>query len=498
VKTQIIHLEPHDDLASVLDKVNWVKAERLILVWPGRNRVLTDKLDLRLIQRSVERRAGQIGIVSLDPDAQANASSLGIPVFEELDTLHAQNWLEKPVEKSISSKRSEDRADLYKLQDVYLSRSGGQIPTAIRITLFTLAIILVLVAFVSLIPSVEITVRPVREEYQEILSFPISRSSSQYPDYLRVDQVRVDGSVRIPTSGKTFEPGDFAQGVIEFKNLNDEVVVIPAGTTVRVPGSDELYFTTQSRITLLAEIDSSRRGEIVASLPGARGNVAAGQITAVDGQLGLLVSVQNPEATTGGKDVIRSAVSISDLNQSKAQLEMQLLAQARELMQANQLPTEELLLESLEIEELLSEQFDREVGDTADTVELKMDVVAQVLIVDLKALNQHVQENLSSSIASGKEIVPESLEIMSVQLSDPSPEGTMRLQVVASYELFNALSKLEIAKAVRGMQPLNAQRLLADEYPQNNFEIILRPHWFPLVPLFQPQVDVYYAWEGHP
>ncbi|MGD8732809.1 MAG: hypothetical protein PVH92_13090, partial [Anaerolineales bacterium] len=112
MKTQIIHLEPHDDLASVLDKLHWAKAKRLVLVWPGRNRVLTKYLELRLIQRTVERRGAEVGLVSLDPDVQAHAASLGIPVFEDLKSLHGEDWPEMSRAKALPKQQTPHRTDL--------------------------------------------------------------------------------------------------------------------------------------------------------------------------------------------------------------------------------------------------------------------------------------------------------------------------------------------------------------------------------------------------
>jgi hypothetical protein len=365
----------------------------------------------------------------------------------------------------------------------------------LRISVFGITLLAVLLMAIALPPSAEITIDPIRRQQERILTLPVSISSDQQgPRPLRIDRVRVDGSIRLPTSGLSSEPGDFARGVALFTNLGDESVTIPAGTTIRAPASDELYFITQTRIVLPAEIESTRSVEIIASLPGARGNVAAERITAVDGQLGLVVSVRNPEATSGGSVISRNAVSVSDLDNAREQLSSRLLTQAEQLMQANQLPSEQTLLESLSIVEVISEEFDREVGQTADTIELSMDTVISGYIVDLEELQQLIEESLVGT-SEDEHIVPETLKLQSIEAVETTRSEIVEIEVKAIFEQYYPVDRAEVAQSVRGMQPIYAQRQLADDYPHNNFLIAHYPEWFPWLPFFQPQIDAVYSWE---
>ena len=51
MKTQVIHLESYDDRHSILDRLNWGQADRIIMIWPLRGTPLDHKLDLKLIHR---------------------------------------------------------------------------------------------------------------------------------------------------------------------------------------------------------------------------------------------------------------------------------------------------------------------------------------------------------------------------------------------------------------------------------------------------------------
>ncbi|MDF1498916.1 MAG: baseplate J/gp47 family protein [Anaerolineales bacterium] len=494
MKTQIIHLDPHDDIASAQDKISWSKAGRIVLVWPGRNRILTDMLDLRLLQRQAVRRNAQIGLVSLDPDVQSHARKLRIPVFEDLDAVHESKFPENiPDAKSVPFSRDHDR-DLRSLQTGRAPRSTKPLPRAARITLFSLPVLALVLTVFTLLPTAKIQIDPARQEHEQDMIIPATGGAGRIgSSTLRRDQIRIEGSLRIATSGITSEPGEFAHGVAEFTNLTDEAVSIPSGTTVRVPGSEGLYFSTQANFSLPAEEGSTGTVGIVASLPGASGNVSADRITAVDGSLGLLVSVKNPEATSGGSIISRSAVAPSDLVKAREMLSQQLLAQAEDLIIANRLPQERLLDSSIKIQEVISQEYDHDVNDTADTLNLAMSVIAEADLVDSDILVEAVQNRLS--LGTNNPIVPGSLVIKSIQLSptDSDPEPDLHCAVV--FETYQPIDRAALANDLRGLRVDAADRHISSRFPGFDFRIELNPDWYPWMPFLTGQILVSYSWE---
>ena len=61
MKVQILRLDAEDDLASIQDRLAWIQAGRVILVWPGEGVRLPRRLDLLLLQRQAERRGARAG-----------------------------------------------------------------------------------------------------------------------------------------------------------------------------------------------------------------------------------------------------------------------------------------------------------------------------------------------------------------------------------------------------------------------------------------------------
>src|SRR5512144_2386422 len=81
MKTYIVQLEDHDDVISARDKISWSKARRILLVWPGKGRVLERRVDLLLLQRHSHQLGAQLAFATRSREVRAHARELGIPVF---------------------------------------------------------------------------------------------------------------------------------------------------------------------------------------------------------------------------------------------------------------------------------------------------------------------------------------------------------------------------------------------------------------------------------
>src|SRR5512140_256141 len=92
MKTQVIELEPHDDVISVRDKMAWAKTERIILVIPRQTHLHSRRLDLLHLQRHASTLGAQLAIVTGVEDIQKIAGELGIPFFSKLSNAKKKTW----------------------------------------------------------------------------------------------------------------------------------------------------------------------------------------------------------------------------------------------------------------------------------------------------------------------------------------------------------------------------------------------------------------------
>ena len=84
MKTQVIQLEPYDDVISIRDKMSWAKTDRILLVIPRRSKILARILDIRLLQRHAELVGARLAIVTRNVHLRLIAQELEIPVFSKL------------------------------------------------------------------------------------------------------------------------------------------------------------------------------------------------------------------------------------------------------------------------------------------------------------------------------------------------------------------------------------------------------------------------------
>jgi len=76
MKTQLIQLDPSDDVISVRDKMGWSQTSRILLVWPEHGQILSRRLDLLLLQRHSTTLGAQLALVTQSPAMTALAKDI--------------------------------------------------------------------------------------------------------------------------------------------------------------------------------------------------------------------------------------------------------------------------------------------------------------------------------------------------------------------------------------------------------------------------------------
>jgi hypothetical protein len=100
-ETRVFFLHPDDGVTSVIDRLDWTDARRVVLVVPPETSVLCDRLDLLRVQRHASQQRVKIALVTLEPTQRAIARELSIPVFFSLEQAQRSRWRHR----SLSSTR---------------------------------------------------------------------------------------------------------------------------------------------------------------------------------------------------------------------------------------------------------------------------------------------------------------------------------------------------------------------------------------------------------
>jgi hypothetical protein len=413
VKTQLLYLDAHDDMASTLEKLRWVQADHVVLVWPTHGRILHRRVDLVLLAREAQRRAALLGILSHDPDVRAIARQLELPIFDDLTAVSRQPWPDRPPAPPGPRLREPRALPPLPPRDRAEANPAGS--DAQRAISMMFVIVALLALSIAVGPAAIIELTPVEQE--ESLSLPVSFGESSGASVRAITapgrnlQWRVEGKIQIPTEGRVQVPVSAATGAVTFTNRSDEEVVVPEGTGLRTLGPQPQRFETTERSLVPAGIGNEVVVPLRASAAGPAGNVSAGSIGAIEGPLGLTLTVTNLEETSGGRSETRRGVSENDLRVARESLERQLLQTANAGLQEQLDGAEALVPESVILSDVLSYEVRPRQGEPSEIVQAEMAARVTAAAFDLDRLRREAEAAMAEALGPGRELVPDSLRI---------------------------------------------------------------------------------------
>jgi hypothetical protein len=500
VKIQIIYLDPQDDHASAREKLNWCQAPRAALVWPNRGRILTRRLDLVLIDRHAQKRGVQIGLVTLDPSIREHAYSIGIPTFDSIDDVSQETWYAK---RSPSLTIDPDR-DRIQIRELLLTerpnrKAMGWGQRAVQWVIGFVGLAALFVMAAALLPSAKVVLLPETQAQAFEIEITLDPDSTvpSAEGILPVDLISetLQGSSSRTTSAQISVPTEYASGSVEFTNLTTETIVIPAGTGVRTTSDPAIRFQTTTTASLPSGPDSTVSARVRALEAGSSSNVPAEAIQAVEGLLGLEVTVRNPQAFRNGSDILQPAVAESDLEALQTDLTQNLLDEAEtywiEALEDNQV----LVAESIAVSQILDLAFDKDAGEVAESVGLSMQVEITGLTYSQADLESILQQALDVHLIGDQEAIPESLESILLDEVELGGNGLYSFSVLASRSTFETIDRRALANRLQGRTMADAETILAAQGDFTIQEISVWPRWLPNLPWLSLRIAILWAWE---
>jgi hypothetical protein len=495
MKTQIIPLEPHDDLISVRDKLAWAKTPRILLVWPPRGRVDLRPLDLKLLQRHAGGLGAQLGLVTRVDEMVQSAREIGLPVFRTASEAQRAAW--PPAREPSLPPRRAPRTDLRASLEQARFREPAWVshPLA-RLAFFALGVLAALSIAALFIPLAEIRL-PVTSQTQT-LNLPIAASpafqavslSGEMP--LHTLSLTLEGSQSTPASGIIILPQAKAGGRVTFRNLTSELVPVPAGIILQTLDSPPRRFRVTESGDVPGGLDGTLGLPVEALLPGRQGNVPAGAIQALEGALGLSLTVSNPDALTGGSDLSVRGPSASDHQRAYDLLLAKLTSQAEAALQAE--TQAGLFLPGALQAVVLEETYLPPAGQPGERLTLSVRVeftASYVLRSDLEQLGAAV---LDASLAPGQAAVPGTLDWEALSAPVTAPDGLSRFQLRLKRRVWQVVPPMQVVQLVQGRRPEAARRNLSSLVLAAEPEIHLAPAWWPWLPLASNRIQVVFTY----
>ena len=494
MKTQIITLESHDDLISVRDRLSWAKTPRILLVWPKYEKVTLRQVDLKVLQRHALSLGAELGLVTRARRVREDASALGIPVFVSTGQAQRLAW---PKPRRRTWPRHAPRKDLLdrRREQARAGEAAWRAYPSVRVGSFAVGVLSVLVLVALFIPRAQVTLQP--ESKVQSVVLPVSASPSVESVFItgsipaRELHTVVEGEQTITVTGEGTIPQSKAKGVALFRNLTQQAVTVPAGTVIHSGDPEHVRFVTTRDGVVDAGVGETLELPVEAIEGGLAGNLEAEAVNVIEGRLGLVLSVTNPEPLKGGRELASVQASDADRKRAKNLLMKSLESDAREQLADKISPGDILFEEAFAVSQILSEAYDPPAGAVGTTLTLAMQVEYSVLYASASDLTALASLALNASLPSGFSPASNAITVKPVTQPLSSENGSTRWTVRAERRIVQQINVAQVTQMIQGVGSQNAQTQLEKNFPlAGSPEIDLSPSWWPWVPIVPFRISV--------
>jgi len=494
MKTQIITLEPHDDLISVRDRMSWAKSPRILLVWPRYEKIALRPVDLRALQHHAHYLGADLGLVTHRSDVKRDAQGFNIPVFDSTASAQRDPWPERRL-KNRRGPRTEHPNLRVMQAEAHVKEAGWRENIFARTGFFAVGVVAVLTVAVLFVPRAAIKLTPISQ--QQSLTIPVTASDS-IPSVLitgsipaHAIHVTVTNSQSAVIASEALVAKFKAKGIAHFKSLTQSVISIPSGTVVYSAGQPAIRFVTMNNTHLEAKANAFVETPIQAVEAGEAGNLPANSIHGIEGNLNLSVSVTNLEPTTGGADQTAIAATDNDRKRVHDALAALLNEQAQKEIRSAIGAKDVLLVNTLKMGKVLEETYDPPAGQPGPLLKLTMRVEYSAQYVKADDLMQLAESALNASVPDGFVASPGTLTFQPLAAPVFDQSGISHFDLQVEQIVMRRIQPMQVVLLARGLSPQAAAQVLLAKLPlAKSPQVDLSPSWWPWMPLIPFRIDV--------
>jgi hypothetical protein len=310
----------------------------------------------------------------------------------------------------------------------------------------------------------------------------------------RPHSVVVEGLAYQDATGTVQVPTQAATGNVQFTNLTDQPVDVPAGTIVTTASQEPIRYVATRAGTVPGGAGKSIYLPVRAQQSGANGNQPANRLIALESELGTLLTATNPLPISGGRQQSARTPSASDRQQLHSRLLSDLQRSALEELD-NGLSAGDLLLPaSLQVNHILEETYEPVESQPADRLSLSLRVEFQAQVVSGEDLQRLASAILDANLPAGFSPAPETLKVDNQTTPRVGLDGFFQWQLHARRQLFATLPQTQAIQLAVGLSPSQASQRLARDLPlAGPPQIALTPAWWPRLPILPFRIDVQIA-----
>ncbi len=496
MKTHIIQLGENEDAVSLHDRMSWCKTRRILLVCPPDGLGISRLFDFVLLKRHAASMGAELAIVTQDAQVIFLARQSGVPVFASVYQANEQEWHMTPLQPL-------DRPPATRLSDIAQQRQAlkDQHPRwydqpAARYAWLAVCVLAIIILLVVILPGAQVVLSP-RTQTQSGQYNLITTSSATEIDYSTftlptyMQEVTVEGSRVLSTTGSLVVPYEQASGSLEFTNHTSHEVSIPPGTIVSTEGADPARFITLSSAAVIVATGDTAIVGARAINPGLSGNLPADKLVVIPGDLTYALTVTNPEPMRGGSNASIPSPDDGDLQAVRDQLSTQLSKQALDQLHAS-LPGGDMVVPpTLAVTQVIEETFNPPIGEPGEQLEMHLKLKLQAQVVSGEALSRLFTPILNSSLPAGYVPVKDSLVVNPVQPASLIGTGKTHLTVSVTRRIKAVILHDLAAEAIKGTSVSHAAMQLFTYLPLGDqARISTTPGWWPWLPILTMRISV--------
>jgi len=477
---QVIYLQADDDFATIRHRLSAAQAAKVILVIPPNCRGLRNRTHLRLLERLMGDFPIRVALVTRDLTLGTSARELGFPTFSSVEKAQRSRW---PPRRPRLKRFLPEKGHRPPAPPAKVTMQRGE--AVLFFGLLGGVFLILLAGFWLLVPSATVTLKPLTYPLEETLTVRADPNLEEI-DFINlvlpatIKEVEIAGREQIACTSKKDVPDGYAQGEVIFVNKTNEATTVISGTVVSTSAGTSVRFRTLGDVTLPSVAGGRARVMVEALEPGPSGNVPAWTINRVEGTIALQMNVINDSPITGGTMKQVSYVT----NEDKEQVKDMLMRRLRQEGYNNLVSRSEgayLPSESVELI-VLTETYDKFVGEVADSLTLDIRVLARGIAVAEEDARRLALAALESSMSKGFQLLSNEMGFSSGEMTEAGGEQVF-FQITVRGQMMMRIDEGEIKEHLTGKSIGDAvaylgRRLELAEEP--SVEVL--PGWWPHLP----------------
>lgn len=492
MKTTILPVTKSDDLYSIQDKLTWNKSGRVLLKLEGDNTLFLSRKDLALLVRFAKNLGSQLGVISESRAIRVSSKRYGIPVFNSLREAQQKGW--KQTEHNPLTNDEQRRVAHLSTISKFMRPLHKEPPFLVRIFIFLIAVCAVISLVVFFIPSVSIDIQT--DQSTQSLDVPVKAKpliteidmAGTLP--IQIHQMEQTLDDQIDSSGSVDVAVSKAAGDLLIQNLTENELNIRAGTIFSSSVTPELRYKSLEAAVIPAGINETIRITVEAVLPGEESNLPANQIDAVEGDLGLFISVSNPDALKGGENLSSRSPTQADLTKLRTRIASSLLTQANSAFAADPADGEIYIPGSARLVEILDETNDPQIGQPSEVLHMTQQAKYEGWFIRKADLEQVLRSMLDIQLTADEQALDSELIYQSIQrpiIRDDFVEWQYQVERAT----IQAVDINEIRRNLAGKRTEEIREILANQgLNSEQVTIHVFPSWWKQVPFLESRIEV--------